>query len=500
MFDFITIILAVLVVLAYASLAVRLYQPGPFWERIQLVMRGVAGEWGAVAVAIPDTSEGLAEILMDDKRRGEIFADGEATKEFLAAYVKATNKADKGQMATQIAEQAAASVMDMLRENGVQGRLDQTQVDDLVSKLRPASPAAGPRGLYNPKALGAKVDSEFPDFSSYFATIWHGADPADANVAAKRHTLRNAFGSTVPSEGGFLVPERLRAELLRVALETAIVRPRARIIPMDSARVPFPAIDASSNASSVFGGIVGYWTEEGAALTESAASFSQILLDAKKLTAYSEAPNELLTDSIISFEAFIADILPEAIAWYEDVAFFTGTGVGEPLGFLNAAAAISVTKQSGQVADTIVWQNIAKMFSRMLPSSLGRAVWVASIDTFPELATMALSVGTGGSAVWLSNGVSGPPMTILGRPVIFTEKSPVLGDAGDISFVDFGHYLIGDRQLMTASSSPHYKFANDKTAFRVVERVDGRAWVQSAITPKNGGATLSPIVKIAARA
>ncbi len=114
---------------------------------------------------------------------------------------------------------------------------------------------------------------------------------------------------------------------------------------------------------------------------------------------------------------------------------------------------------------------------------------------------MALSVGTGGSAIWLNNGVQGPPMTILGRPVIFTEKAPgLLGDLGDISFVDFGFYLIGDRQVMSAMSSPHFKFQNDQTAYRIIQRVDGRPWLQSAVTPQNNGPTLSPFVQLAARA
>ena len=167
--------------------------------------------------------------------------------------------------------------------------------------------------------------------------------------------------------------------------------------------------------------------------------------------------------------------------------------------FLNAAAMVSVAKESGQAADTIVWENIVKMYARMLPGSLGRAVWIANNDTFPELATMALSVGTGGSAIWLNNGAVGPPMTILGRPVIFTEKASTVGDAGDITFVDFGYYLIGDRQAMSASSSAHFKFQNDLTAYRIIERVDGRPWLQSAITPVKGSNDLSPFVQIAER-
>ena len=57
-----------------------------------------------------------------------------------------------------------------------------------------------------------------------------------------------------------------------------------------------------------------------------------------------------------------------------------------------------------------------------------------------------------------------------------------------------------DLEVMQAMSSPHYKFASDKTAFRIIERVDGRPWLESSITPKNGGDALSPFVKIATRA
>jgi HK97 family phage major capsid protein len=195
----------------------------------------------------------------------------------------------------------------------------------------------------------------------------------------------------------------------------------------------------------------------------------------------------------------INEIFPEAIAWFEDIAFIDGSGVGEPLGFLNSPAMVSVSKETGQAATTIVWENLVKMYSRMLPSSLNNAVWIAHIDTFPELATMSLSVGTGGSAIWLSNGVGAPPMSILGRPVIFSEKMETLGTAGDIVLADLSHYLIGDRQAIQADTSPHYRFQTDMTSMRFIERVDGRPWLQSAITPQTGSNTLSPFVQLATR-
>jgi HK97 family phage major capsid protein len=268
---------------------------------------------------------------------------------------------------------------------------------------------------------------------------------------------------------------------------------------MDSLRVPFPTIDDTSHASSVYGGMIGYWTEEGGALTESQASFGRVVLDAKKLTGYSEVPNELFQDAIGSFAALVEQLWPEAIAFFEDDAFINGSGVGEPLGFLNGSAVISVSRVT---ADLIDWPDVVAMYSRMLPASLQRAVWLCAPDALPEIFTMTQTVenvagseNVGGSAVYIQNGTQGPPMTILGRPLIVSEKIPKLTDPNALTFVDLGYYLLGDRQAMQFETSPHYKFANDQTAVRIIERVDGRPWLSSALTPKNGSSnTLSPFV------
>jgi HK97 family phage major capsid protein len=421
--------------------------------------------------------------------------------EFITNYARSQLDKDLSIQA-QVTEQVQVTLAEWLKAQAEDG-VGPVRLDLTPAQVIRDSRTNGHGGTYNPKAMGAAVDKDYPGGSGeFFPTIWHQQNRT-VGIQQKLDRLRNAFSSTVPSEGGFLVPETLRSEMLRLSLETGIVRQRSRVIPMETLRVPFPAIDETSHASSVFGGIVGYWTEEGAALTDSSASFGRIVLDAKKLTAYTTVPNELLSDSIGSFQAFIDQIFPEALAFYEDLAFLKGTGVGEPLGALSTAneAIVAVAKESGQAAATIMWENIVKMYARMLPSSLGRAVWVCSIDTFPELATMALSVGTGGGPIWLNNGAAGPPMTILGRPVVFTEKAPgLLGAQGDINFVDFGFYLIGDRQVMSAMSSPHFKFQNDQTAYRIIERLDGKPWLRSAITPQNAGPTLSPFVQLAVRA
>jgi HK97 family phage major capsid protein len=448
-------------------------------------------------LTIPTTPAELEEFMRDATKMRALFSQKDGFASFVRNYAKAVHDQDQS-IATQVREETQRVLADWLREQrDADGAVPVNLGFTNPLEVRDRATARG--GLFNPRAMGAAIDKEFKDSSEFFSLIWHNRQ-RDASAQAKLHRIRAAFSSTVPSEGGFLIPEQLRSELLRVALETAIVRPRARVIPMETLRVPFPAIDATSNVSSVFGGIVGYWTEEGAALTASQASFGRVVLDAKKLTAYTEVPNELISDSLISFQAFIDEIFPEALGFYEDYAFLRGSGVGEPLGVLNGAARITVTETT---ANLILWDDVVAMYARMLPGSLNRAVWVASIDTFPQLARMTLPVknvaGTenvGGAGAWTTDMHGNPQLSLLGRPVLLTEKVPGLGTTGALNFIDFGFYLLGDRQVMSAMSSPHFKFQNDQTAYRIIERLDGRPWLNSAITPKNSTATLSPFVTL----
>jgi HK97 family phage major capsid protein len=459
------------------------------------------------------SAEELEDKLGDEKFVAELFANTDEAKgkrkEFFRNYARAVNGFD-GSIKQQIKEETQRVFAEMMRENGMADLGKRPDLRDISPIDDDGMPKAPPKyHLYNKHAAGAKFDRDFESIGKLAKAVYKDGARADADTKAKIESLRNAFSTISPSDGGFLIPEVLRANLLRVALETAVVRSRAMVIPMDSQRVPFPAIDSTTNVGSVFGGITSYWAEEGAAVNPTSAKFGRVVLDSKKHYAYAEVPRELVQDSAIAFDAFVQQVFPEAIAFFEDLKFMVGTGVGEPTGMLLGSsnpAAIAVGTETNQPTKTIVIQNLVKMFARMLPSSLGRAVWVASIDTFPELATMGLAVGTGGAPVWLANGggpvggaVATPPMTIFGRPVIFTEKASSLGAQGDISFVDWSYYLIGDRQAMSIADSEDYKFAQDMVAYRFIQRLDGKPWIKSSITPANGGNPLSPIVQLAKR-
>lgn len=454
------------------------------------------------APVIPETPEELQEAFCDRKFMKELTNSEDPT-----LYAK---------FATAYANKVASKAPDITRQvdEQVERALASFAKDNAVTLRRPDMSPAKPADLrtrqqtgnaYMKNAPGKELNGKFESLMDLINVV--AGDPRDEEIGPRRKLIKNAMSTTDPSLGGFLVPEEFRQELLQVALESAIVRPRATVIPMTTLRVAIPIVDATTNVGSIYGGIVGYWTEEGAALVQSQPRFGRVALEAKKLTAYTEVPNELREDSSPSAEAFLRMSFPKAIAWFEDIAFLKGSGTGEPLGVFNPAnlAIVTQAKESGQATGTILWENIVGMYARMLPASLNSAVWVVSPDALPQLMTTALTVGVGGAPIGMANfdGQSGPTLSLLGRPVIISEKvnstaaSATAG--GDINFVDFGQYLVGDRMSMSAELSTDYKFGNDVTAFRFIERVDGRPWMQSAITPSNSSATLSPYVQLGTR-
>lgn len=447
-------------------------------------------------ITIPESPSELEELLSDGTKVQNLMAEGQFN-DVVKAYAQAVAKKDHD-LQRQVKEETQRVLAEYLREN------ENVKGLELMAKGGVDAVTTSAKAHFQPKALGAQYSAkEYGETLAQFLIDISPKAYMTAELAAKRENLKNAAASSgEPASGGFLVPEAFRAELLSLSLEKSVVRPRARIVPMETSRVIYPYIDDTSHATNVFGGVQGYWTPESGSMTDVAATFGRMALEAWKLTAFANVPNELIADSAVSFEAFIRSTFPQALAYFADVAFLSGSGAGQPLGILTDANAARVVqaKESGQAADTILWQNIVKMYSRMLPQSLGSAVWVVSPNTFAELATMALSVGTGGGPIWLNNGVQGPPATILGRPVVISEKVSALGNEGDVNFIDFSYYLVGDRQAMTVASSEHFRFQNGETSFKFVERLDGRPWLQSALTPRNGGDTLTPFVSLAERA
>ena len=346
------------------------------------------------------------------------------------------------------------------------------------------------------------LETEYGPASKFFKDVARvGADGGHETDELRNWSKKTAgyMEAGDLSQGGYLVPDALANQILSRSLERSIVRPRATVQPMATSKMAIPA-DVDTDHTSTLGGITIYRPGEGAIKTPANPTIGKVSLQLHKLTGLVYVTDELLEDSGPALEAYLVRKFSQAIAFVEDDDFLNGTGANMALGAFNASnpALITVTAEGGQGANTILFENIIKMWARLWPDGQNNACWVANIETFPQLATMGLAVGAGGIPAWLpANQLAGKPYReLMGVPLFFTEKMQALGTAGDIGLADFSQYLVGDRNggAPQIASSIHIKFDYDMTCFRFVLRYDGQPSWLGTLTPKHGSASLSPFI------
>jgi len=348
-------------------------------------------------------------------------------------------------------------------------------------------------------------ENKWQNFGEFLHAVYRAGIPGqkvDPRLIEERAT---GLSEGVPSEGGFFVHKDFVAEILRRTYELGVLSSRVRRYPIgaNSNGLKINTIDETSRATgSRLGGVRVYWAAEAGVKTESKPKFGQLDLELKKAIGLYYSTDELLQDAV-AMSPIIMDAFSEEFAFVVDDAIYQGTGAGMPLGIMNSPALVTVAKEAGQPAATILAENVIKMRARLWGKARKNSVWLINQDIEPQLFTMSLAVGTGGVPVYMpANGLSQSPYdTLFGRPVIPVEYAATLGTKGDIMLVDLNQYLMIDKGGIQAASSIHVKFVYDETAFRFVYRVDGEPMWSAPLTPYKGAAnTQSPYVVLATRA
>lgn len=356
-------------------------------------------------------------------------------------------------------------------------------------------------------AADKKKKEGFPNFGLFLQRV-AAASQQGAVPDSRLVDIRSISGmsETVPSDGGFLLQDSFTTELLALTHETGILYPKCRRIPIGpgSNSISAPVVDETSRATgSRFGGLQMYWDGEATEATAKKVKWAKIEMKLNKLHGLSYVTDEMLQD-VTQLEAIVKTAFAEECNFMLDDGVINGTGAGEMLGILAAGCLVSQAKETGQTADTIISENVIKMYSRMADRSIGNSVWLANTEIFPQLCQMYTAVGTGGVAVFTPPGglSTAPYGSLFGRPIQWVEQCAILGDLGDIIFADLAQYLIIEKGAMEAAGSIHVRFIYDEMTYKFTVRINGQPIPRSAITPykATSGITKSPFVALAARA
>lgn len=348
------------------------------------------------------------------------------------------------------------------------------------------------------------------DPSRGFRSMGEFADRVMRVAAGDRESmgiLAAATGSnqTVPSDGGFLVPPTFSAEIKDLmAGSSDSLLDRTDNYTVEGESLTFPVVaDTNRTNGQVAGGVRAYWKSEAAQLTASKPQFREHKIEPNELFVFVPVTDKLLRNSTMALNQFITSKSAEAINFKIGDGIINGTGIGQPKGILNSAGRVTVAKEGGQAADTIVKENIDKMWARCHAKFRSNAVWVINQEVETALESLSAVVGTGGRPVYLpAGGIADAPLGRLkGRPVIPLEYCAALGDEGDIMLVDFKQYCSGLKGGIDAAMSMHLRFDYAESVFRFRFEMDGQPWWTTPFTPYKGtGSTLSPYVTLAARA
>lgn len=339
---------------------------------------------------------------------------------------------------------------------------------------------------------GGTADTNIKNFGDWLMAVKRGDEKRLTQVYHSAKDLGEGSGTA----GGFLVPTEYATQLLQVASMQNAVYSRVQKVPVGVESGTYPALDqyvtpvAGSGQTAYAAGVVGTALAAGATFTETEPKFTKLNWRVNKIGGYTEVENELIEDSPFAIEALLRGLFAVAIAAKNERNILRGSGIGEPLGIINAAATVGVAETASNLFD---WADVTHMYSHFKGVG-GQPCWLIHPSVYPELMTLA----NGTDSVWQSNTQQGPTSMLNGYPIIVSEHLPQLGTTGAVILADLSAYLMFERTGLSIGFSSEVGFLKDVGTFAFKTRNDGKPWLLSAITlpDPQGSYTVSPLVQL----
>lgn len=360
-----------------------------------------------------------------------------------------------------------------------------------IGSIRTATPA----GSRTVNDQNPETTAGFKDLGEFALAVREASTPgnvADERLRQMRGAISNTHQGGDAEGSGYLVPTDFRDSIWEVVTETDDLLSMVDVEPTNAREVEGLADETTPWGSA---GIEARWRTENSQMTPEKLAQEPRKTPLHELYVFATATEELLEDA-----PRLADRIRRkaglAMSWKISNSIIYGTGAGQPLGWFNSPALVSVAKESGQSADTITAANVLKMYSRLLRIPGDRPIWLGNSDILPQLGTMTI----GDQPVWIPNnaGMRGAPDGfLLGQPIRFTEHAKTLGDKGDLTLVSpKGYYAARRTAGPKFASSMHLYFDYNLQAFRWTFRFGGQPHLSTPVNPANGSNTKSHFVTL----
>lgn len=267
-------------------------------------------------------------------------------------------------------------------------------------------------------------------------------------------------------QGGYTVPKEFQARIVEQMKAFGGIANVSRIITTSDGRnIEWLTADATSEMGELIG--------ENQAATEQDTNFGIANLGSRKLTSkIIRVSGELLQDSAIDIEAYLASRIAERIGRAEAHYLVRGNGTGSPVAQPKGLDVSVTGKTTTVAANTVDWKDINALIHSIDPAyrGAGNTRLAFNDKTFRTLKEM---VDANNRPLWLPSITGVAPATILGYQYVIDQGiEDIAKDKKFMFFGDFNRFIVRRVSYMTLKRLVERYAEYDQVGFLAFHRFD----------------------------
>lgn len=259
---------------------------------------------------------------------------------------------------------------------------------------------------------------------------------------------------------GYLLPKRLESKLVNAMNTLSVLRPLCTEVTTSGDRA-LPVVNGHGRAA---------WVPDGHPIPQVRDAFDRVNLDSHKLAAIIRVTNELLKDSAVDIEAYLAATFADRLAVSEEEAFIAGDGAEKPLGLIHQAKVGFTTESAASVSI----EDVLNLIFSVPEKHRRNGTLLLNDKTLLQLYKQCAAQGQN---LWL-----GKDDTIFGYRIVRCASMPdVASGSMTILFGDFKQVYINNNGDRSIKRLDQLFIANDHIGFQMMERVGIKMTVPDAV-------------------
>lgn len=399
----------------------------------------------------------------------------------------AAAKAKEGEADGGVEEKALREMVSKSIQNELPAQIERMS-DQIVAKFFAGAKEQREKAI----DTGKKSEDKNRNTTRDFMKALLGRDVTKLREMQTKATTYNQDGDD--AKGGYLIPEELRAEVLRIA-ETQYGVARREMM-----YLPFSGPGNERKIPTLATSVSVAWVNEGAKKGGTNPTFGLVTQTLKKLAAIIPFTEEILEDSAVNLTQLVATLFAEAVAKEEDIQFFRGTG-SPWTGLLRNGSVNHVDMGAGEDMSDVTADDLLDMIDATPAGALPGAKFYLHRHALSYIRKLKAD----GKYIFQAPS-EGLPGTIWNYPYELVEAFPdkTAGEAQVTPIIAFGNLkmacVFGDKQQIRAKLLDQATITDgdgttvinlaeqDMVALRLEERVGYVVALPEAVTVLKTGA------------